>query len=97
MAEQFLTVEQAATRLRIHPMTVRRHLRSGTLRGRKQGKLWRVPESALSESVSQPIVSPLIRALALIEERDAKAGTVSLRRDGDSASDVRAVRQAQTP
>ena len=55
MAEQFLTVEQAATRLHIHPMTVRRHLRRGTLRGMKQGKLWRVAESALN--VPNPIIA----------------------------------------
>lgn len=48
MAEQFFTVEQAANLLHVHPITVRRQLRSGTLRGIKTGKLWRVAESALT-------------------------------------------------
>lgn len=48
MTEQFLTVEQAASLLKVHPITIRRHLRSGTLRGMKSGKLWRVAESALT-------------------------------------------------
>jgi excisionase family DNA binding protein len=50
MAEQFLTVEQAADRLHVHPITVRRQLRNGVLRGIKRGNLWRVPESALYTS-----------------------------------------------
>lgn len=98
MSEQFLTVEQAAHRLHVHPITIRRHLRSGALRGVKRGNLWRVPESALMESAAvSPPVSPLVRALALVQERDAKAGKVPVRQDGDSAADVRAVREAQTP
>jgi excisionase family DNA binding protein len=96
MPEQFLTVEQAASRLQVHPITVRRHLRRGTLRGVKRGNLWRVPESALEESPPAPI-SPLVQALAMVRERDARAGDVPIRRDGDSAADVRAVREAQTP
>lgn len=47
MPEQFLTVEQTAKLLHVHPITVRRQLRSGMLRGIKTGKLWRVAESAL--------------------------------------------------
>lgn len=48
--EQFLTVEQAASRLRLQPSTIRRQLRVGALRGVKRGHIWRVPESALLES-----------------------------------------------
>ena len=108
-SEQFLTVEQAARRLRVHPMTVRRHLKSGLLRGRKQGKLWRVAESALNETNNQiepqsepiqtPTVSPLARALALIEERDAKSGPVTPRISGvnDAATEIRQMREERTP
>ena len=117
-SEQFLTVEQAARRLRVHPMTVRRHLKSGLLRGRKQGKLWRVAESALNETNNQhtteqhttkasnaePIqmehaVSPLARALALVEARDAKSGPVTLRIAGvnDAATELRQMREERTP
>jgi excisionase family DNA binding protein len=49
MAENLLTIDQVAKRLQIHPASVRRQLREGSLRGLKRGKLWRVPESALYE------------------------------------------------
>jgi excisionase family DNA binding protein len=48
--EMLLTVEQVATRLNLHPVTVREHLSRGILRGIKRGRQWRVPESALVES-----------------------------------------------
>ena len=49
--EMLLTVEQAATRLQLHPETVRRQLKRGEMRGVKRGRVWRVPESALQEAV----------------------------------------------
>jgi excisionase family DNA binding protein len=52
MAETLLTIDQVAERLQIHPASVRRQLREGSLRGLKRGKLWRVPESALYEPTS---------------------------------------------
>lgn len=48
--EMLLTVEQAAQRLQVAQSTIRRLLASGELRGIKRGKLWRVPENALTES-----------------------------------------------
>ena len=48
--EMLLTLEQAAQRLQLHPETVRRQLVRGALRGIRRGRVWRVPESALSES-----------------------------------------------
>jgi excisionase family DNA binding protein len=47
--ENLLTVEQAAKRLKIAPNTVRLHLNQGILRGKKQGRQWRIFESALNE------------------------------------------------
>lgn len=47
--EQLLTVEEAAERLKLHPETIREHLRAGILRGIKKGRSWRIPESALLE------------------------------------------------
>lgn len=43
-----LTVEQVAERLGAHPETVRRWLRSGTIKGVRPGGMklgWRIPES----------------------------------------------------
>ncbi len=50
--EMLLTVEQAAERLSLHPITVRVHLRNGKLRGVKRGSVWRIPESALLETAN---------------------------------------------
>lgn len=48
-AEVWLSPEQAAQRLGIHPVTARRLCRSGDLPGRKVGKRsWRIPASALT-------------------------------------------------
>lgn len=104
MAENFLTVEQAATRLHVHPITVRRHLRLGMLRGIKRGNLWRVPESALMENATNsspaaPEKSPLALALAMVEARDARVGKTVMRQAGinDAATELRQIREARTP
>lgn len=48
MSDELLTVEQAAERLQMHPDTIRRFLRDGTLPGRKLGaRQWRIPASSL--------------------------------------------------
>lgn len=56
--ENLLTVEQAAKRLKIAPNTVRIHLNQGLLRGRKQGRQWRVFESALGEAGAREETAP---------------------------------------
>ena len=48
MPETLLTVDQAATRLQMHPDTLRRQLRQGRIKSLRAGKLWRIPESALT-------------------------------------------------
>lgn len=45
--ENFLTVDEAALRLKIAPFTMRKWLRVGQVGGVKMGRVWRVPESAL--------------------------------------------------
>ena len=52
MNEMLLTVEQAAARLQLHPVSVRKQLKEGRLRGIQRGGRgrWRIPESALTES-----------------------------------------------
>jgi len=71
MAETLLTIDQVAERLQIHPASVRRQLREGSLRGLKRGKLWRVPESALYEPTSlthsQRLAPELAQANAIWE------------------------------
>jgi excisionase family DNA binding protein len=45
--EQYFTVEEAATLMKVSTETVRRWLRVGTVQGLKHGRDWRIPESAL--------------------------------------------------
>jgi len=79
MAEMYLTPEQVAARLQLHPETVRRQLKSGVLRGVRRGRVWRVPESALRSPSSNELGDPkaandaqsIARDLALIDELDA--------------------------
>jgi excisionase family DNA binding protein len=47
MPDVFLTVEETAERLKVHPESVRDWLRTGKLRGLKAGRQWRITESAL--------------------------------------------------
>jgi len=47
MKDKLLDVEDAAKIIEVHPETIRRWLRDGTLKGEKFGKLWRIRESEL--------------------------------------------------
>jgi excisionase family DNA binding protein len=49
MPEDFLTVEEAAKRLKVTPYTMREYLKAKKVRGVKVSRQWRVPESALTE------------------------------------------------
>lgn len=77
MAEMYLTPDQVAARLQLHPETVRRQLKSGVLRGVRRGRVWRVPESALSSTQGATARLPqaakeqnIARDLALFDELD---------------------------
>jgi excisionase family DNA binding protein len=56
--EMLLTIEQAATRLQLHPETVRRQIKRGLMRAVKRGRVWRVPESALEEVAPVAAAAP---------------------------------------
>ncbi len=51
--ERYLTVEQAAALLQVHPDTVRHWLRTQQLRGRKIGRIWRIAEAEV-HALAQP-------------------------------------------
>ena len=53
MTEQFLTVEETATRLKVAPFTVRVWLREGKIEGVKLGKVWRVLVASL-DALARP-------------------------------------------
>jgi acetyl-CoA synthetase len=50
--DKLLTVEEAARTLKVKTETVRSWLRAGTLRGRKLGRVWRIPEGELHKLLS---------------------------------------------
>ena len=47
--EKILTPAEVADVMRLNRRTVYKLLESGELRGRKVGRVWRIPESAISE------------------------------------------------
>lgn len=49
MSSAFLTAEQAAERLSLHPKTVRRFIREGRLKATRIGKAYRILKSDLAE------------------------------------------------
>lgn len=56
MTEEALTVDEAATRLKILPKTVRGWLREGRLPGVKLGHQWRIAESTIDKLLTGEIV-----------------------------------------
>jgi excisionase family DNA binding protein len=46
---RFLTVREVAERLRLHPITVRRHIAAGRIRAVRIGRAVRVPEEEVSK------------------------------------------------
>jgi excisionase family DNA binding protein len=54
MLDQLLTPEQAAERLLVHKDTILEWLRSGQLKGRKAGRLWRIRERDLEAFLVEP-------------------------------------------
>jgi excisionase family DNA binding protein len=50
--ETIYTVDEAAATLKVDVQTVRRMLQQGRIKGRKLGKAWRIPESALQSAVA---------------------------------------------
>lgn len=101
--EMLLTVEQTAERLQLAPFTVREHLKSGKLRGIKRGRVWRVPESALTEEAAtlneEVGINPLEQALKLIEDLEKQMRHKPKRVLGvnDVATEIRQMREERTP
>jgi excisionase family DNA binding protein len=55
VSTRLLTVREAAEMLRIHPDTLREHLRAGRVRGMKVGSQWRVPEDVAEVPPLDPL------------------------------------------
>lgn len=50
--ERYLTSEQVAALLQVHPFTVLKYLKSGTLEGVKIGRVYRIKESDVEKFLS---------------------------------------------
>ena len=55
MDEKWYTVEELATKLKLHPESIRRSIRAGKLGAVRFGKVLRIPESSFVEYVKQII------------------------------------------
>jgi excisionase family DNA binding protein len=53
MADEYLTIEEAASRVKVKPDTLRLWLRTGQLKGLKAGRLWRVRPTDLEAFLEQ--------------------------------------------
>jgi excisionase family DNA binding protein len=51
--QQYLTVREVAERLRLHPITVRRHIAAGRIRAVRIGRAVRVPEEEVRRLTNQ--------------------------------------------
>jgi excisionase family DNA binding protein len=51
---RLLTVDEVAQRLRLHPITVRRHIRSGRLPATRIGRSVRVKEEDIEKTIEPP-------------------------------------------
>lgn len=59
--ERLLSVREVAERLSVHPETVRRYLRDGTLPGRHLKQGWRVKESDVAAFIESDHYQPADR------------------------------------
>jgi excisionase family DNA binding protein len=76
MEPEYLTAEQVAEKLQMHPTIIRRMLAAGELPGRKLGKSWRVVASELREFMSQ-------KPATIAKAQKAVPTSVRRRRSGD--------------
>lgn len=70
MSSSFLTAEQAAERLSLHPKTVRRFIREGRLKATRIGKAYRILESDLAAFAGAPAdggSEPVARVTSVVD------------------------------
>ena len=56
MIEKFLTTEQVADILQVHPFTILKFLKSGRLKGLKLGRVYRIQESDVHDFLEKSSV-----------------------------------------
>ncbi len=84
MQNTFMTVEDAAERLRVTPYTMRKWLRIGRVGGVKLGGQWRVPEASLTAlTASATRLQPIAFASPDATEEEGAQFVQELRAQGD--------------
>lgn len=64
MTDEALTIEEAAAKLKLHPVTVREMCHDGTIKAAKLGHHWRIPRASLDPWCGPaPVPPPAPRAL----------------------------------
>ena len=77
MIERFLTTEQVANILQVHPFTILKFIRGGKLKGIKLGRVYRIKESDVHEfldnaSTKKPSPQPSLNNAHSIEPKPNK-------------------------
>jgi len=67
--EKYLTSEQVAGLLQVHPFTILKYLRSGTLEGVKIGRVYRIKESDVEKFLNHSTVKSETRIAKPIKEK----------------------------
>lgn len=62
MIEQFLTTEQVANILQVHPFTILKFIKEGKLAGVKLGRVYRIKESAMMQFLEDRSVGSKARS-----------------------------------
>jgi len=76
-SENWLTVKEITTRLKLHPNTVARYIQEGKLRGVKVGKNYRVRESDLAAFVGEYSDEEQARVLVVANQKGGVAKTTT--------------------
>jgi chromosome partitioning protein len=75
--DNWLTVKEITTRLKLHPNTVARYVQDGKLRGVKVGKGYRVRESDLLAFIGEQRVEPGAKVLVVANQKGGVAKTTT--------------------
>ena len=68
---RILTTEQAAEKLQVKPLTVRKYLRKGLIPGKRLGREWRIVETDLENflsGIAQPRAPERVSARGFLED-----------------------------
>ena len=84
--EQYLTSEQVAKQLQVHPFTVLKYLKSGKLKGVKIGRMYRIKESDV-EKFLERISTTDVKASAEIKKPKKKAHKIEFLDDAKEDSE----------